>query len=364
MIGNISGTFKLSDASSSSCHSSLDNDGEPEIILVDGGGTVRVYSVDGVELWVTHYSADVRGGPPTLADFDGDGFPEIGVAFSSAYRVLDGDGTTLWSQDTDDYSSGVTGSAVFDFEGDGAAEVVYADEHVLYIYDGATGTIELAFEDHASGTLIEYPVIVDIDGDDSAEIILPSNNMWWSGNTGITVIGDEDNSWAPARRIWNQHAYHITNIDDDGTIPERPDPNWEGLNSFRAANSETYQGLERPDLQPGPPEECLEECALDRVVLYIPIENTGLVDIPNVEVSLYTVHGADPHDLYEQMTLPVAQQGQARWIGPITLDSEAFGAEGVLIRVDDDGTGTSLYDECDEENNEYRIPVNPCLDAE
>ena len=51
----------------------------------------------------------------------------------------------------------MTGSSVFDFEGDGAAEVVYADEETLWIFDGATGTIEMAWTEHGSGTRFEYP---------------------------------------------------------------------------------------------------------------------------------------------------------------------------------------------------------------
>jgi len=37
------------------------------------------------------------------------------------------------------------------------------------------------------------------------------------------------------RRIWNQHNYHVTNVNEDGTIPPIEGKNWEtpGLNNFR-----------------------------------------------------------------------------------------------------------------------------------
>ena len=37
------------------------------------------------------------------------------------------------------------------------------------------------------------------------------------------------------RRIWNQHAYHVTNINEDGTVPRREEPNWLNprLNNYR-----------------------------------------------------------------------------------------------------------------------------------
>ena len=101
-----------------------------------------------------------RGGPPTVADFDGDGRPEIGVAGASAYTVIDldcditdvsGPGCqrtqtfpkgVLWSRSVQDETSNATGSSVFDFDADGAAEVVYADECYLRIYRGADGEVE------------------------------------------------------------------------------------------------------------------------------------------------------------------------------------------------------------------------------
>ena len=120
----------------------------------------------------------------------------MGFAAEKYYRVLNGeDGALLWENPTKDASSKATGSSVFDFEGDGAAEVVYADEDNLWVYDGATGTVEMKWESHASGTLSEYPIIVDVDGDGSTEIVVASNNYAFAGSTGITVIGDATESW-------------------------------------------------------------------------------------------------------------------------------------------------------------------------
>jgi hypothetical protein len=341
----------------------LDLDGQPEIVTVSYEGTVTVFSAGGVVEWTVDFPTDSRAGPPTLADFDGDGLPEIGIAFISSYRVLDGDGTILWAQDTEDDSSGRTGSAVFDFEGDGAAEVVYADEHVLYIFDGATGTVEMAYEDHESGTLLEYPIIVDIDGDGSAEIVLASNNMWEpSGITGITVIGDVDSSWAAARQVWNQHAYHITNVEDDGSIPTTPVQSWTANNSFRAGNSETAVGLDRADLHPGEPDWCVDDCEMGHAVLYFPVENGGLVDTGAVSVALYSVDETGSETLFDVWELAVLVEGEAAWIGPIELPIEAFGAGGAVFSVDDDGAGLGAHDECEEGNNLFEMAAHPCED--
>jgi hypothetical protein len=166
-------------------------------VVTTGNGQLRLTDDTGGVLW----SVDVPGGgggPPTVSDFDGDGAPEIGVAGAYAYSVFEGDGTTRWSMPVQDWSSSVTGSAVFDFEGDGSAEVVYADEITLWVFDGSTGAVELAVEGHASGTLYEYPLIADVDADGSTEIILASNNYAFEGWNGITVIGDGSSSWMPS----------------------------------------------------------------------------------------------------------------------------------------------------------------------
>src|SRR5439155_571777 len=75
------------------------------------------------------------GGPPTIADFDGDGLPEIGVASQSAYSVWKPGKGWIWSSETYDCSAN-TGSSVFDFEGKGQATVVYSDQCSFHVFDG------------------------------------------------------------------------------------------------------------------------------------------------------------------------------------------------------------------------------------
>ena len=51
----------------------------------------------------------------------------------------------------------------------------------------------------------------------------------------MRVFGDATGTWVRTRRVWNEHAYHVTNVDEDGTIPANELPNWKqpGLNNFR-----------------------------------------------------------------------------------------------------------------------------------
>jgi hypothetical protein len=96
-----------------------------------------------------------------VADLDGDGRPELSTAgerYLTAFD-LDGVGTedvppdpafcqvtdrmdgVMWWVETHEFSSGVTGSIVFDFEGDGPVAVVYADECWARVFDGAPGDL-------------------------------------------------------------------------------------------------------------------------------------------------------------------------------------------------------------------------------
>ena len=242
-----------------------------------------------------------RGGPPNIDDFDGDGFPEVGTAGETEYVVFDlqqattggacdawtaappddmtsvesvnttrtppggacnqtadcGDPATFgcnvqtqqciclhnsWRRTTEDDSSRVTGSSVFDFNGDGAAEVVYNDECRFRIYDGFNGDVYLR-EPSESRTRIEYPVVADVDNDGNAEIVFSTSNesgfcseeLNSSYNNGIEVWGDQQDFWVSARRIWNQHAYSVTNVTEDGMPPLFTPDNWRDYNG-RAYN--------------------------------------------------------------------------------------------------------------------------------
>ncbi|MFK7988458.1 MAG: FG-GAP-like repeat-containing protein [Sandaracinaceae bacterium] len=220
-------------------------------------GTVRVMTLAGdivfgpYPLPAEGSEVSGRGGPPTVADFDGDGRREFAVAGGSRYTVFDLDcdidsGTAsgcartettrgvLWSRPSQDFSSNVTGSSIFDFDGDGQAEVVYGDECFVRIYRGTDGEVLFSVS-ASSGTGYELPVIADVDGDFNSEIVFALTNglpcpatdpiftrgtsTFEPGGSGIRVLRDVMDRWAASRPIWNQHAYSVTHVNDDGTIP-------------------------------------------------------------------------------------------------------------------------------------------------
>lgn len=326
----------------------FDLDGTPEIVGALSG-QVYLLDADGTTLWTASFPSG-GAGAPTVADFDGDGYPEVGVAGAYYYAVFETDGSLLWSTAVQDYSSSVTGSSVFDFEGDGAADVVYGDEVTLWVFDGATGAIKFAMDDHASGTLYEYPLVVDVDNDGVSEIVLASNNYTFSGWTGITVIGDIGASWRPSRPIWNQFAWYVTHVEDDGSIPADPEAPWADFNTFRAGGTDLGLGYALADISPGEPEVCTVECVDDLAWLVIPVQNTGTLDATDLLVEIRDVADA----VVWSASLSLASGG-SQDLGPLSI-AKADWTGALRVVVDAGG----VIEECDESDNTLPLGAWPC----
>ncbi len=326
----------------------FNGDGGADLVVVVGG-TISLVR-DGALVWSTATPGG-GGGPPTVADFDADDEPEIGVAGAYYYSVIETDGSVRWSMPVQDYSSSVTGSSVFDFEGDGASEVVYADEVTLWVYDGSTGAVELALDGHASGTLYEYPLIVDVDNDGSSEIVLASNNYTFDGYNGITVIGDASSSWVASRPTWNQFAYHITNINDDLSVPARQEKNWLSWNNFRAGGTPEGPSDWLANLVPGELDVCVDECG-GSLTVWPTVENNGQLSADNVLVELVGDSGV----VIASTTVARVEAGEVAVAEPITLTEAEWGAAPIRVRVD----GSNIVEECDESDNMSNGGKWPC----
>lgn len=294
-----------------------DAPGRPELAsIADGAGALITIGGD-VVFGPIAFPGGRDGGNPTIADFDGDGRPEFATAGYTSYTVFDPDclagaarggtcvsGRTdgiLWTRPIQENSCAIMGSTVFDFEGDGPAEVVYADECFARVFDGRDGHVVWSRR-RSSATWIEGPTVADTDGDFHAEMVMTATDAYRPscpaldpidpgmgcfadadcpaggrcggglcrctadadcGDAELSCVGAIDGSdamgsvcrarfeythglriyadirdrWAGSRGIWNQHAYDVTNVNDDGTIPRGSlvRRNWEvpGLNNFR-----------------------------------------------------------------------------------------------------------------------------------
>src|SRR6185503_5460609 len=217
----------------------LDSDPEPEVFLTNKDG-ITVVEHDGTIKFGPMRPTDPKpapnccGKPAVVHDFDGDGKADIAAATCTDYTVyaVNADGVTpKWTNHVEDLS-GLATATGFDFLGDGVAEAIYADEQQIYVFDGLTGKTDLTAP-RQSATLIEYPVVADVDNDASAEIVYVSNYPIGQSGPTVTVLRDAMDRWIPARRIWNQYSYHVTNVREDGTIPAKMKKSWELLNTFR-----------------------------------------------------------------------------------------------------------------------------------
>lgn len=336
----------------------FDSDDYGEIVVTNVG-SVRLQDDDGTVLWSRPGVTGSTSGSPTVADFDGDGEAEIGVAGNNVYMVFETDGSTKWSIRVQDQSSGFTGSSVFDFEGDGVAEVVYADENDLYVLDGKTGAVKLKEPQHSSATCSEYPAVADVDNDGHAEIIYTSSA--YSGpERGVRVVGDADDSWMPARAVWNQHAYAITNVDDDGGIPAVSATNWLSYNNFRSGDLAAATGGALADALPVAGDICVAECASGRVSVVVALGNQGTSDLPaGIAISAYAVTSDVPVFLQTQYVAEAVPSGKSSTGVVFEFDRADLPFDAVSFTADDD-RGTGAVTECNEDNNVMVLSSGLC----
>jgi hypothetical protein len=351
-----------------------DEDGDPlppERILC--GGALQLLAFDlagdpimseGSQVVVSTAGAN-ESGPPTVADFDGDGFAEVGTASSTAYVVFDFQCTgdplppecerewVRWLVENDDCSSRATGSSVFDFEGDGSAEVVYADETTFRIFRGSDGAILYEDTTHSSNTRLEMPIVVDVDNDGKSEVVVPEPNVDPSRG-GIEVWEDSGNNWVRTRRIWNQHAYSVTNVTEDGQIPRVPQSNWlrSRLNNFRQ-NVQPGGLFDAPDFVVR--EIFRLDCDESQLTFAVVVGNDGSLSVPPGILThvVVTTDDARVFDLGAVPTQGWLLPGQSEELEIVFEIPEGPSVVSIAVSatVDDDGMGGQQYNECDDGNN-------------
>ncbi len=403
-------------------------DGIAEIVTT-GDSLVRLWTLEGQMLLSSTTSG---GGPVTIGDFDNDGFPEIATAGGTYYGVYDleckdaGPGCLgnyfRWSQPSQDASSSTTGSSIFDFEGDGRAEAVYADECYSRVYDGLSGEV-LYSAYRTSCTWYENAIVADVDNDDRSEIVVNSNNncnvscptvdpihrgvpcetnegclsgvcdMGYCrcmsneecpldhvcavppngtpgmGNTcraenplgvsrtGVRILRDTLDRWASSRPIWNQHAYSVTNVNDDATIPATDQ--WDvnhlqpELNNYR----QTAQGSAGAESLPDITSELFNPGACDyngqQTTMTAEVCNRGAKTVgAGLPVTFYEGDPMDGNILCTGFTSDVLPPGECTDVSCLA-DGEVTGQVSVVGNDDGEGGKTTL--ECIDTNNGHSI---------
>jgi hypothetical protein len=323
----------------------FDGDGEGEIVKTSGI-YVTGMETDGTEVWgPIAYSGNL--GAPAADDLDGDGLPEIVFAAQNELVAMAWGGGEVWTASILD-SSGAAGPTLFDFEGDGYPEVLFADETTIRFFSGLDGSVKYRSDKHASYTILETPVVADVDSDGQVEIVLGHCN----GNSDIgalTVYGDKGGTWPPGRKIWNQHAYSVTNVTDVGGIPTGSPSNWPTYNSFRSGDVGRPPG-EFYDLQAEVLGVCETECDTGRVLVDARVTNAGNLDVPaGIPVVLLAGAGG-PVVASAETTKPIAA-GKSGETLQFEADADDLRGEVPTVAVDRKADGTGVIYECDEDNN-------------
>jgi hypothetical protein len=196
------------------------------------------------------------GYPVAIHDLDGDDQAELLFGFQDKFYVLSIESelcVVKWSQKADT-NEGLSSGTLFDLLGDGEAEAIYADRSRVKLYS-STGTL-LFQADHTARESIANPIVADADGDGAAEILIVSSAPEGvdQATPTLIVLENTDDQFAPTRRVWNQHTYHHSNVNEAGHVPTFETPHWQAENGFRA-NSHAYEGnfcIPPTLLDPGP----------------------------------------------------------------------------------------------------------------
>jgi hypothetical protein len=309
----------------------IEADGALALLNDSGNGTSYLLRPDGTVLaaWPDH-----RGGLPSAGDATGDGVPELCFNAEDGTHLVDLEGRELqrWQDDEESYLSG--GCSMADLDADGVYELVAISTHGLFVYDGLTGATLASRPELTTRHRDAPPLIADIDGDGSAEIVVTTDEA-------VVALGATSGRWARTRKVWHQLAYDITSIDDYGNLVPWPLPVWSTFNAFRA---QPAMDGDKPDLAVEVAREAYEWCGETFVELQIAVRNLGSQRAAaGAALRVYS----DPSGSWELVgegTIPQAIPAQSVVEARIVLPAAELGAR-VMVEAAGDAR------DCDPINN-------------
>jgi hypothetical protein len=210
-----------------------------------------------------------------------------------------------WAMEHDDRSAD-TGLTIFDFNNDGAKDLVYRDEKTLRVIspkysgkdyvaineEGTEWNTSVMFRTDAySLTGYEAAIVADVNMDASADIVVTQSHKsnFTDGRISVFEYKSGTSKWAPAPPVWHQAYYNPTQVRENLTIPARPP----AITSTYTLNGETitpYNGawIQQPVVKEG------ED--------YAPV-----IRLPDAVLTKIVVVGSNP----TQVTLTILNRGTA-----------------------------------------------------
>ena len=209
----------------------INQDGLVDIVYIIAGDVTVWTPVTGTEVGRFSITLSNSVSYPFVGDIDGiitngKKYPEICVNTASRLYAYSYNGTNLvrkWTMNHSD-TSGATALTLFDFNNDGTVELVYRDETHLRIFDGSGNSSGLLYQRPCgSATIVETPVIADVTGDGSANIIVTGDptGVGTSFTGEVMVFEGMDSKWASCPDVWHQQMYSSLLVNTDLTIPTR-----------------------------------------------------------------------------------------------------------------------------------------------
>jgi hypothetical protein len=190
---------------------------------------------------------------------------------------------------------------------------------------------------------------------------------------GVKVYRDKLDRWASSRNLWNQHAYSITNIDDNGKVPKTSA--WKqnflqpGMNNFRA----NRQGATSNDLADITGAlDAADACAFTKtggVVFTGHVCNRGLRGVASQMPATFYLGGGEAGALGAAVcTTHTSEPVPVGGCRPVTCEvarGDVPQGSTITMIVNDAGGGTPgtnrITDECKYDNNTATIVVPRCI---
>jgi outer membrane protein assembly factor BamB len=330
-----------------------DDDPEGEVLWLSGLDGVQLTDADGTELaWTAMPDPDLNAAMGCVGDLDGDGRSEVVFSDHEYAYAWTPFGAELWRTPIVDVTGSVTCST-FDFDGDGAKEVVIGTEDTVYILDGASGA-SLWDTVRSSNTGKDLPMLADVDGDGSADIVMsnPSGGTDVRDGADVAVFSNKNRDWPPGLPYWPYESWSGVGLWPDGTLRDDQAPPWLEYNIWRGQPEWVLWGT---DLRAEIVDSCVAESPSDdaEVRLSVRLANLGPQAAPaGTPVAVYRVKANGSRVLREVLTTtePLeAGYATATW-EIVSTRSEA--EHGFAFVAGHDGTDTTYKHDCDEANNE------------
>ena len=334
-----------------------DADADAEVWML--GDTLELYDTDGSALASTDSSFSFAPGQPSVADFDGDRMSDIAFADGRTLYMVSLDGIVQWTRDEGDGSGGLAGTVAWDLDGDGISEILFASEYDFYVFDGPSGAVRVDDQTHRSLTFGEAPVVADVNGDGSAEILYVNMGITEATGSMLTVLGHTGGTgWPSGDGLWPSPDYAIDNIGEAGQVPP-PTDWWNTRGMYRAKPAGTLPN--GANLRAAITDVCVASCdaANGLANVEVQLSNVGPNDAPgDTSVTLYRDDGVVLATLTVADPIPSGTAGDGF---TFTIDANAVGAHGLRAVVDDDGSGVGAVGECDETDNAgvWETPLCP-----